>query len=532
MRRILYSYSCLVLLSFSLCFSIINVSAKSITSNDNKAKRPLYNTELQKKANDGDYIAQEQLGECYYYGSGIRQDLKTAVKWFLKSAKQDYDVAQYYMGKCYENGHGVDRNDCKALEWYKKAAEKKNADAEYAIALFYRFGLCVSRDQDKYMEWLRMAAEHGSADALYELGLRYEIGDGVPKDKKIADDMIKRAAEQGHEKAQMLYESNHPHKHYNDKTQDQPSDNDVPSQNGGGQNGSTPTTDSNNPTNQDETDEAITDTPKHQEQKQYVTISNYNTQNKPYRIDYSYPWDYFWIKKESNTHLWEPAYRPAIYPRYVNVEHFLSPLSHVICKYALFLWISSEFHDSDSNVKYTKRFNEEFEKEYKLLSKQTKIPTWTEPGLKLGIKDNFQVSGLKRGGMPHHSSYTSFATLEFSAKLDRPIDKGTSTSLYAIFMAKTNQVVCSTPIIYNIIDRVTLLATVTLDVGSIETLSNLTQVIIVDKKSDLWALAQKVEAEQRELCKQELEKKCERIRTHQKNINVNRSIGAGIIPLP
>lgn len=43
--------------------------------------------ELEVLAEQGDAEAQFNLGLCYYNGTGIEQDYKKTVKWFLKAAK-------------------------------------------------------------------------------------------------------------------------------------------------------------------------------------------------------------------------------------------------------------------------------------------------------------------------------------------------------------------------------------------------------------------------------------------------------------
>lgn len=43
--------------------------------------------ELEVIAKQGDPKAQFNLGLCYYNGTGIEQDYKKTVKWFLKAAK-------------------------------------------------------------------------------------------------------------------------------------------------------------------------------------------------------------------------------------------------------------------------------------------------------------------------------------------------------------------------------------------------------------------------------------------------------------
>lgn len=85
---------------------------------------------LTRKALEGDAEAQNELGDCYYYGEGVEEDLNKAFEWFKKSAEQGNADAQYSLGWCYENGQGVDEDKQAAFDWYKKSSEQGNDDAK------------------------------------------------------------------------------------------------------------------------------------------------------------------------------------------------------------------------------------------------------------------------------------------------------------------------------------------------------------------------------------------------------------------
>ena len=52
--------------------------------------------ELIKKAEQGDAVAQLQLGLAYYNGDGINKNYSKAYYWFLKSVEQGNNDAQNY----------------------------------------------------------------------------------------------------------------------------------------------------------------------------------------------------------------------------------------------------------------------------------------------------------------------------------------------------------------------------------------------------------------------------------------------------
>ena len=50
-----------------------------------------------KKAEAGDAVAQSNLGYRYYFGIGVTQDYKEAVKWYRKSAEHGYADAKKFL---------------------------------------------------------------------------------------------------------------------------------------------------------------------------------------------------------------------------------------------------------------------------------------------------------------------------------------------------------------------------------------------------------------------------------------------------
>jgi TPR repeat protein len=82
-------------------------------------------------AEKGDAYAQYILGWKYQYGhQGFPMDIKTAVKWYRRAAKQGDADAQTNLGVMYAEGQGVSQNDKTALKWYRLAAEQGDARAK------------------------------------------------------------------------------------------------------------------------------------------------------------------------------------------------------------------------------------------------------------------------------------------------------------------------------------------------------------------------------------------------------------------
>ena len=64
-----------------------------------------------------------------------------AVKWYRKAADQGDAIAQYQLGRCYYNGEGVQQDYAEAIKLYRKAAEQGGWVAELlALPALKRLG--------------------------------------------------------------------------------------------------------------------------------------------------------------------------------------------------------------------------------------------------------------------------------------------------------------------------------------------------------------------------------------------------------
>ena len=65
----------------------------------------------------------------YFNGKGVLKDYKAAVKWFRLSAEQGNHVAQYNLGWVYSKGKGVGQDNVYAYMWYSISALSGYKDA-------------------------------------------------------------------------------------------------------------------------------------------------------------------------------------------------------------------------------------------------------------------------------------------------------------------------------------------------------------------------------------------------------------------
>ena len=155
-----------------------------------------------KAADQGLAAAQYDLGYMYYSGHGVEQSNETAVEWYRKAADQGLAAAQNNLGYMYYSGHGVEQSYEKAVEWYRKAADQGNADAQNRLGNMYYNCQGVEQSYEKAVEWYRKAADQGNAVAQHNLGCMYYIGQGVEQSNEKAVEWYRKAADQGNARAQ------------------------------------------------------------------------------------------------------------------------------------------------------------------------------------------------------------------------------------------------------------------------------------------------------------------------------------------
>ena len=150
--------------------------APAAYESDEQRKNDLLNQWAEKNralAQEGDCVAQNSLGDMYYFGHGVEQSYEKAVEWYRKAADQGYADAQTNLGYMYKNGYGVEQSYETAVEWYRKAADQGYANAQNKLGIMYDNGQGVEQSYEKAVEWYRKAADQGYPNAkkkLSELG--------------------------------------------------------------------------------------------------------------------------------------------------------------------------------------------------------------------------------------------------------------------------------------------------------------------------------------------------------------------------
>lgn len=170
--------------------------------------------DLFRRAQNGDNDACFNLGECFFFGRGVKQDYAKAVKWYTASSDRGDCSSQKKLADCYYLGQGVERNVAAAAYRYEQAAEQGDYDSQKALIRCYMIGgngLIPDKDRAAYYsarygistgsgtsDDLMANAHSGDPEAQFTLGNMYLRGTGVEFDPEKGVQLLKKAANQGH----------------------------------------------------------------------------------------------------------------------------------------------------------------------------------------------------------------------------------------------------------------------------------------------------------------------------------------------
>jgi hypothetical protein len=116
------------------------------------------------RAEQGDALAQYDLGVMYTTGQGVPQDDTEAVRWYRLAAEQGYASLQYSLGAMYAAGQGVPQDDTEAVRWFRLAADQGGASAQYNLGVMYNLGRGVPQDYVEAHKWYNLAAARLTGD--------------------------------------------------------------------------------------------------------------------------------------------------------------------------------------------------------------------------------------------------------------------------------------------------------------------------------------------------------------------------------
>ena len=150
---------------------------------------------LLERAEQGDAVAQNEIGSRYYAGRGVERDDAEAARWIRLAAAQDYAPAQHNLGLLHFRNRGVAASDAEAARWYRAAAEQGYAPAQAGLGYLYIYGAGVGEDHVRAYMWLELAWRGAETDFTRRLyaGRRDELAERMTDDdlregRRLADE--------------------------------------------------------------------------------------------------------------------------------------------------------------------------------------------------------------------------------------------------------------------------------------------------------------------------------------------------------
>jgi TPR repeat protein len=154
--------------------------------------------------------AQNLIGQCYFYGLGVKKSAKNAFAWYKKAAlsnsklkilKEHKRVALCNLAIMYDKGTGTPENPELAFKYYKMSAELGDMDAQCNLGVMFHSGRGTQLDHKLAILWTKKAAIKGDSIAQYNLALAYRFGEGKEKSKRYEKIWLQKAANGGHKRA-------------------------------------------------------------------------------------------------------------------------------------------------------------------------------------------------------------------------------------------------------------------------------------------------------------------------------------------
>lgn len=129
-----------------------------------------------------------QLGQIYFYGTGVSPNHAQAEHYLEQAAQAGHIAAQTLLADLL-----AAQRKPEALEWYRRAADKEQAEAQAKLAQYALTGELSERDPFQAARYAKAAAEKNHPEALKIMGDLYRYGLGIKADNHIAQDYYRRA---------------------------------------------------------------------------------------------------------------------------------------------------------------------------------------------------------------------------------------------------------------------------------------------------------------------------------------------------
>lgn len=137
-----------------------------------------------------------KLGDYYYHGSGVAEDVDKAKKYYLEAIENDYPYANMIVGNIELWTEASDSDSDNAFAYYQAAEEYQVINQ--GLGICYKYGIGTEQNEELSLEKLQIAAQNNYCIAQYELGLSYVNGVGTKPNAEKALEWFERAIEYDH----------------------------------------------------------------------------------------------------------------------------------------------------------------------------------------------------------------------------------------------------------------------------------------------------------------------------------------------
>ena len=122
------------------------------------------------------------------------KDYATALREWEPLAEQGNAVAQYNLGSMYGTGQGVPKDHKTAVRWFKLAAEQGDANAQGNLGLMYLLGQGVPQDNVYAHMWGNLAASNGNeiGGAMSDVIAKHMTPTQLEKAKDLARECVRK----------------------------------------------------------------------------------------------------------------------------------------------------------------------------------------------------------------------------------------------------------------------------------------------------------------------------------------------------
>ena len=141
------------------------------------------------------------MGSLYYYGNGVKKNIKKSEEWLIKASGNGNSRAQNDLAMIYKNSESKPVDCDKILGLLNKSAEQGYELAYLNIGNFYSEGECLNRNMSKAVDWWEKAAAKGNAQAEFNLYVSYNYGTGVSVNQYTASVYLRQSCLHGYAKA-------------------------------------------------------------------------------------------------------------------------------------------------------------------------------------------------------------------------------------------------------------------------------------------------------------------------------------------